>query len=250
MSKKKPSSDSEHASTVDVTAEFRTEALAEYGALRNEILKRIEMRHQLLGVLMLAFGTLLTLGVTTGIVEVILIYPLLALAFAFAWMHNDVRIKELADYISTHVEDTLGRGTHPCGIWWEHYITGLRGEPFHSHGSQHKHGKAPESGSNQTLTSEQAGLSLWSAFVRWGNRQVLKATEVSTVGIIGFTQFLAVLVALPRMKLASQGFLLSVTRVLLLLFDVAAILLSVFLVRIRRKSYGKTQIARNSRDQG
>ena len=243
MSKETPPTSKEAEPVNGIPAGYGAEVLAEYTALRNEIIKRIEIRHQLLAFLMIAFGTLLTVGAKQdGLVEAILIYPLLALAFAFAWMHNDMRIKELGDYISEHVEDGLLRQTHPPGIWWEHYIAKLRKEQFDSHGSPCSEDTSSKSDTSETDLSEPAA---WSAFERWWNRLVLKATEVFAVGVIGFTQALAVVLAVPRMNLSTQDWLLSGTRLLLWILDIAVILPSCLLLRKRRESYGKPQAARN-----
>ncbi len=93
------------------------ELLAEYSALRSEILQRIDMRQQILTFTLVIAGTVLSLGVQTNISPlVLLIYPVLALFLATAWMHSDVRIWEVAEYIEKQLEPRLG------GIGWETYI--------------------------------------------------------------------------------------------------------------------------------
>jgi hypothetical protein len=79
--------------------------VAEFTALRNEILKRMEMRHQFMIFALVAAGTFLSLGAGPEIsIFVPLIYPILALFLAWGWMHNDVRISQLGDYIRENIE--------------------------------------------------------------------------------------------------------------------------------------------------
>ncbi len=75
--------------------------LAEFSALRDEILKRIEMRQTILVFALGAASTLLTLAVTSKAeFWVLLPYPFIAALLALVWMQNDVRIGELGEYIT------------------------------------------------------------------------------------------------------------------------------------------------------
>lgn len=76
----------------------------EYTALRNEILKRIELRQQVVSITLTLAGIFLTVGLTTE--SVALIYPPLATFLAFAWAQNDIRIRHLATYIRKQLETT------------------------------------------------------------------------------------------------------------------------------------------------
>lgn len=76
---------------------------AEYTALKNEILKRIELRQQLIAILLTLAGIFLGVGVTTETVA--LIYPPLAAFLAFGWAQNDYRIRDLAGYIRQNLEN-------------------------------------------------------------------------------------------------------------------------------------------------
>ncbi len=106
-----------------ITNELRTEILAEYSALRNEILKRLEIRNQILTFTLIIAGTIFTFGSNNNVtVLVLLIYPLLALCLVLAWMHSDVRAGELGDYIRTNIEKKLE------GLEWENYIKKQRSE--------------------------------------------------------------------------------------------------------------------------
>ena len=79
----------------------------EYTALRGEILKRIELRQQLISITLTLAGVFL--GVGLGTESVALIYPPLAMFLAFGWAQNDFRIRNLAEYIREFLE-TPGTG--------------------------------------------------------------------------------------------------------------------------------------------
>jgi hypothetical protein len=92
--------------------------LAEYNALRDEILKRTEIQHQLISLALIASGTFLTINVTTAI----LAYPILALFIAAAWKQSDSMIANLGRYIRTRIEEPfLGNNQG-----WQHYFSGFR----------------------------------------------------------------------------------------------------------------------------
>jgi hypothetical protein len=100
---------------VDSGEQKDTAGLAlEYNALRDEILKRIELRQQFLSTTLTIAGIFLGVGVATPTIA--LVYPPLAAFLAIAWMHNDDRIKNLAIYIRRRLE----RSTLDLG--WETYI--------------------------------------------------------------------------------------------------------------------------------
>jgi len=97
--------------------EVRKEILAEYRALKDEIIQRTEVRHRLLFWTLLITGTLITAS-EKGFVTppVLLIYPLLAVSLAAAWTQCDVRIGELGEYIRINIEHRLE------GLGWEEYM--------------------------------------------------------------------------------------------------------------------------------
>jgi 8-oxo-dGTP diphosphatase len=99
------------------SAELRTEMLQEFSALRDESVKRTEIRHQLLSFTLVAAGTFLTVG-AQEIVEpsVLLIYPLLAAFLAATWTHSDIRVGEIGEYIRNNIEPRLE------GLNWEEYL--------------------------------------------------------------------------------------------------------------------------------
>jgi hypothetical protein len=64
----------------------------EYNALRDEILKRIELRQQFVSMTLTIAGVFLGIGVTTDTIA--LVYPLLATFLAIGWAQNDLRKHE------------------------------------------------------------------------------------------------------------------------------------------------------------
>ncbi len=90
---------------------------AEYKALRDEILKRIEFRYQLLNITLISAGTLLAAGVHADVsAAVLLVYPILAAFLAAGWVHNGDAIVPLARYIREELENKHGR------LGWESYL--------------------------------------------------------------------------------------------------------------------------------
>ena len=105
------------ATSPQVSDSTRAEMLAEWNGLRAEIIKRMEIRHQILSLALIVAGTLITFGAQpTTPVLVLLRYPLLSVFLALAWMHNDMRISEMAEFIREKIEPTLS------GFRWEYYI--------------------------------------------------------------------------------------------------------------------------------
>ncbi|KAA3620155.1 MAG: NUDIX hydrolase [Calditrichaeota bacterium] len=99
----------------------KTEMIAEYSSLRDEILKRMEFRNHILTFTLIVAGSVLSFGSTTGAsVMVLLVYPILALFLAIAWMHSDVRAGEIGNYIKNHIESEL------AGIGWENFISNYK----------------------------------------------------------------------------------------------------------------------------
>jgi hypothetical protein len=90
--------------------------LAEYAKLRDEILKRTEIQHQLISLALIATGTFLAIDSVTAK----LTYPVLALFLSIAWVQSDIRIGQLGMYIKERIEGRLGN------IGWEHFHTPLR----------------------------------------------------------------------------------------------------------------------------
>lgn len=111
--------------SLDQHAEVDVEKLAiEYRVLRDEILKRIELRQQFTSITLAIAGIFLGIGVTTDTVA--LLYPLLVLFLATGWAHNDWRIAELATYIRECIEKNTPY------LHWETYVHQTRGETHRS----------------------------------------------------------------------------------------------------------------------
>ena len=85
----------------------------EYVALREEILKRMELRTQIL------FGTLTLAGVLLGFASsnllAILVYPIISSFLAMTWAQNDIGLKQVSKYIREHLENKIP------GLDWEVY---------------------------------------------------------------------------------------------------------------------------------
>jgi hypothetical protein len=94
-------------------ADFR---LAEYEALRGELLKRVEIRYQLVLATLVGAGTFLSIGVQFFAAPVVLSFPILVALLAAAWASNDLAIKRIAAYISSRIE-TVVADDHQG---WEH----------------------------------------------------------------------------------------------------------------------------------
>ncbi|NJL47623.1 MAG: hypothetical protein HC929_09235 [Leptolyngbyaceae cyanobacterium SM2_5_2] len=96
----------------------------EYKALRDEILKRIELRQQLMSTTLLFAGALLGVAANnlTRFASVAFIYPPIAFSLAALWAQNDIRSRELGMYIHR-----LENNHAIPGLGWEtHYRANLR----------------------------------------------------------------------------------------------------------------------------
>jgi hypothetical protein len=92
--------------------------LAEYNALRNETLKRMEIENQLTTFTIIVFGTILGIGFQNKIASLILLYPLLALFLSIGHTHSDYHVRQIGMYLKDHVESMVGT----TNIGWEHYL--------------------------------------------------------------------------------------------------------------------------------
>lgn len=82
--------------------------IAEFNAIRAEILKRIEQRYQMFSLALLAPGTLLAFSLQAKNPAVALLYPPFAYALAVAWSDSERSIRQLAEYIRKRIEARLG----------------------------------------------------------------------------------------------------------------------------------------------
>jgi 8-oxo-dGTP diphosphatase len=97
--------------------QYKNQVLNEYRALRDEILKRTELRTQVLTFTLIIAGTFFSIG-AQKLVEpvVLLIYPILATFLAAIWAQLDNRIGEIGEYIRNTIELKVP------GIGWENFI--------------------------------------------------------------------------------------------------------------------------------
>jgi hypothetical protein len=92
--------------------------VAEYSALREEIVKRKEIQYQLVTLALLVAGAFLTVGLQLGSPSgTLLVYPLLAVFIAGSWAQMDLRIGQLGEYIREKIEPLL-----PSHLGWETYL--------------------------------------------------------------------------------------------------------------------------------
>jgi hypothetical protein len=90
--------------------------LAEYVQLRQEILKRMEIQHQLITLSLTAFGVLTTIGLNNNNVAALLTYPIVTLFLTAAWSQHDLRIGQLGYYICKDIEECF----LASDMGWEH----------------------------------------------------------------------------------------------------------------------------------
>jgi hypothetical protein len=90
------------------------EILAEYNALRADMMQRRDVRNQTASLGLVVAGTLFTLGLQKDSPAAILfVYPLLGCFITGIWAHNVVFTKKIAYYIRDNIEPKLQ------GIKWE-----------------------------------------------------------------------------------------------------------------------------------
>ena len=84
--------------------------LAEYSALRDEIIRRMEWQHQILGLVLAAASAIVSFGDPS----LMLTSPILFLLLSTLWINYDTRIAQLGKYIYNRIE--LGF-VGPPGAW-------------------------------------------------------------------------------------------------------------------------------------
>ena len=89
--------------------------LAEYKALRNEIVKRIELRQHIVIAAVTIAGALSGIGVQWNNAMVVMLYPLLGVLLAIAWTHHDMSIGGMGGFILREFEIRL------CHNGWQKY---------------------------------------------------------------------------------------------------------------------------------
>src|SRR5438874_6849384 len=98
--------------------------VAEYKALREEILKRIEIQHQLISLALAAPATFVGFGIAIKSATLILLYPILATCLSIAWSIHELALMRIWNYIQAQIEEKVGNQIH-----WEHYMY----EEVHKH---------------------------------------------------------------------------------------------------------------------
>lgn len=90
-------------------------SLAEYNNLRNEIVARVGIEHQLISISLIALGALLAVGLKTENISLFLLYPALITVLAAMWRDNQIRIGEISSYIRNRIAKKVGEDN----IGWE-----------------------------------------------------------------------------------------------------------------------------------
>ena len=83
----------------------------EFNALREEVLKRIELREQITQITLGLAGVFLGVGLANPAIA--FIYPTLSIFLAAGWAQNDLRIRQIGSYIRNNLETSLP------GLGWE-----------------------------------------------------------------------------------------------------------------------------------
>lgn len=90
-------------------------AIAEYSSLKNEILLRSKIRHELVKLSITGAGIFIALVTkSSDYLNVLLIYPILVMFLALAWYRNLIANLSISTYIRTEVENKLHG--------WESYL--------------------------------------------------------------------------------------------------------------------------------
>lgn len=93
--------------------------------MRAEILKRIEIKHQLTTLILVAAGSTVAAGVQYKNVFLLFSFPILSCFLSSVWIANTRGVRELSNYISTHIEPKLGKNN----LGWEHHHS-ISSHPF------------------------------------------------------------------------------------------------------------------------
>lgn len=99
-----------------LSTEMNMFLVSEYAALRAEILKRIELQHQLLSLTLVVFGTILSFGLQVHSSSIVLLYPVLAFFLSSSWTYHGRAVRAIVVYIRDQIEaKILGNN-----LGWEH----------------------------------------------------------------------------------------------------------------------------------
>ena len=89
--------------------------LAEYNALRTEMMKRIELRYQFINFTLIIAGAFLAAGTQGVSTTVLLFFPIFVFFLASGWAHNGIAVSEKERYIREQIETKI------VGLKWETY---------------------------------------------------------------------------------------------------------------------------------
>lgn len=90
--------------------------LSEYDILQREILKRIEIRYQIINLALIVAGTILTIGLQMKNSAVLLVYPVLSLFLAAGWAHNGFAMVYIDKYVREKIEKNIPQ------LQWKSYV--------------------------------------------------------------------------------------------------------------------------------
>ena len=85
----------------------------EYTTLRTEIIKRIELRQNIMLITFVIAGAFLGIVAKSDIAFPVMFYPPIAAGFALLWFYNDYRIRVIGDYIRDRFESNTS-------LYWKH----------------------------------------------------------------------------------------------------------------------------------
>ncbi len=96
----------------------------EYKALREEIVKRMELRQHILLATLTIAAAFIGFSIKENNAIVALVYPIIATFLYISWSQSDSRIGDLAKYIHDRYEKSESCINYP---WWEHHMVEIRG---------------------------------------------------------------------------------------------------------------------------
>jgi hypothetical protein len=99
--------------------EVMSAVLAEYTAMRTELLKHIEIRYQVINYSLVIAGVLFGIGFNTRQPATFLAYPVLAMLLCWMWVDNGNTIMMIGSYIRDEIEMRYFQGRAIC---WELHI--------------------------------------------------------------------------------------------------------------------------------
>jgi hypothetical protein len=89
-------------------------AIAQYTAMRDEMMKRGEFRYQMTSLTLIVAGTFLTLGLQpSATANVLFVFPILGCFLASIWAHNVFVPRQIGTFIWKNIESRYK------GVWWD-----------------------------------------------------------------------------------------------------------------------------------